>query len=49
MSSTDNAVLPVTVVRGLNDRLYDKRKMAALEVERIVRELISRNDTKQVK
>lgn len=49
MSGADNAVLPVTVVRGLNDRLYDKRKMAALEVERIVRELISRNDTKQVR
>ena len=31
-----------------NCRVYEKRKMAALEVERIVRELVSRNDIKQV-
>ena len=30
-------------------RVYEKRKMAALEVERIVRELVAKNDIKQVK
>ena len=29
-------------------RVYEKRKMAALEVERIVRELVAKNDIKQV-
>ncbi|KAL5268345.1 hypothetical protein ACHWQZ_G002270 [Mnemiopsis leidyi] len=49
MSNADNAILPVTVVRGLNDKVYEKRKMAALEVERIVRELVAKNDIKQVR
>jgi len=31
-------VLPATTVRNLNDKLYEKRKAAALEIERMVKE-----------
>ena len=31
-------VLPTTTVRNLNDKLYEKRKAAALEIERMVKE-----------
>ena len=30
-------VLPATTVRNLNDKLYEKRKAAALEIERMVK------------
>ena len=31
--------LPPTVLRGIGDKLYDKRKSAALEVEQLVKTL----------
>ncbi|KAJ3187622.1 hypothetical protein HK101_009298, partial [Irineochytrium annulatum] len=31
-------VLPPQVIKGLSDRIYDKRKVAALEIERMIRE-----------
>lgn len=34
MSEKDYAPLSIQVVRGLNDKLYEKRKTAALEIER---------------
>ncbi|KXJ24188.1 protein VAC14 homolog [Exaiptasia diaphana] len=48
---TEKDLLPLTpnVVRGLNDKLYEKRKTAALEVERMVKEFVASNDVKQIK
>lgn len=34
MSEKDYAPLSIQVVRSLNDKLYEKRKTAALEIER---------------
>ena len=34
MAEKDFQPLTQNVVRGLNDKLYDKRKTAALEIER---------------
>ena len=34
MSEKDLLPLTPNVVRGLNDKLYEKRKIAALEIER---------------
>ena len=31
---SDGPVLSVLIARGLNDRVYDKRKTAALDVEK---------------
>ncbi|KAJ1548725.1 hypothetical protein HK405_000048, partial [Cladochytrium tenue] len=36
--------LPPTILRGLNDKAYERRKTAALEVERLVREALSSKD-----
>ncbi|EDO30641.1 predicted protein [Nematostella vectensis] len=48
---TEKDYLPLTqnVVRGLNDKLYEKRKTAALEVERMVKEFVANNEVKQIK
>ncbi|RVD80855.1 uncharacterized protein DFL_008742 [Arthrobotrys flagrans] len=35
--------------RSLNDKLYDKRKMGALELERLIREHLANNDTDKIK
>ncbi|ORY01103.1 ARM repeat-containing protein [Basidiobolus meristosporus CBS 931.73] len=37
------------IVRGLNDKIYDKRKTAALEVERIVRDYVALDDRECIK
>ena len=34
MSEKDLMPLSPAVIRGLNDKLYEKRKIAALEIER---------------
>ena len=34
--------LSSNIAKGLHDKLYDKRKAAALEIERYVRELVCR-------
>lgn len=46
MSSADKQYHPLTtaIVRGLNDKLYDKRKNAALEVERLIKSLAAAGD-----
>lgn len=36
MAEKDYSPLSIQVVRGLNDKLYEKRKSAALEIERYV-------------
>ncbi|KAG0371391.1 hypothetical protein BGZ54_000018 [Gamsiella multidivaricata] len=42
-------ILSPQVSRGLSDKLYDKRKGAALEVERVIREYVIANDTAKIK
>ncbi|KAG7837955.1 hypothetical protein KL943_000031 [Ogataea angusta] len=37
-----------SIRRGLNDRIYDKRKAAALELERVVRDSLSTGDTEKI-
>ncbi|CAJ0628814.1 13796_t:CDS:2 [Entrophospora sp. SA101] len=46
---TEVPVLFIQIVRGLNDRVYEKRKTAALEIEKLVRDSISNNDTERVR
>ncbi|KAJ1081912.1 hypothetical protein NDU88_002084 [Pleurodeles waltl] len=43
--------LPLTpnIVRALNDKLYEKRKVAALEIEKLVREFVAQSNTVQIK
>lgn len=38
MSQNEN-VLPATIVRAIGDKLYDRRKTAALEVEGLIKNL----------
>ncbi|NXL83545.1 VAC14 protein, partial [Alectura lathami] len=46
----DLAPLAPSVVRALNDKLYEKRKVAALGIEkRLVREFVAQNNTSQIK
>lgn len=40
--------MEVGVQRGLNDKVYEKRKAAALEVERTVRDLVAADDLKRL-
>ncbi|KAF3906282.1 hypothetical protein ABW20_dc0102906 [Dactylellina cionopaga] len=35
--------------RSLNDKLYDKRKMGALELEKLIRDHLATNDTEKIK
>ncbi|EPS44590.1 hypothetical protein H072_1377 [Dactylellina haptotyla CBS 200.50] len=35
--------------RSLNDKLYDKRKMGALELEKLIRDHLTNNDTDKIK
>ncbi|KAF9967729.1 hypothetical protein BGZ70_008477 [Mortierella alpina] len=42
-------ILSPQVSRGLSDKLYDKRKGAALEVERVIREFVIAGDTAKIK
>ncbi|KAJ3101115.1 hypothetical protein HDU97_001640 [Phlyctochytrium planicorne] len=41
-------VLPPSIFKGLSERIYDKRKAAALEVERLIRESVLINDHRRV-
>lgn len=43
--------MPLTpnIVRALNDKLYEKRKVAALEIEKLVREFVAQNNAVQIK
>eukprot|EP00794_Sanderia_malayensis_P019211 gene19211-21135_t len=49
MAEKDLSPLTVQIIRGLNDKLYEKRKTAALEIERMVREFENANDVKQIR
>lgn len=41
-------LLPQAVLRQIGDKLYEKRKMAALEVEQIVKRLATAGDTSKI-
>ncbi|XP_059848504.1 protein VAC14 homolog isoform X1 [Hypanus sabinus] len=49
--NTEKDFTPLTtnIVRALNDKLYEKRKVAALEIEKLVREFVAQNNTGQIK
>ncbi|XP_066142944.1 protein VAC14 homolog isoform X1 [Euwallacea fornicatus] len=49
MSDKDYAPLSAACVRALNDKLYEKRKAAALEIEKMVKEFAAVNNTGQIK
>lgn len=49
MVSGDGELLPQAVLRQIGDKLYDKRKTAALEVEQIIKKLVSANDLNRIR
>lgn len=49
MAEKDYSPLTLQVIRGLNDKLYEKRKTAALDIERMVKEFQANNDVKQIR
>lgn len=50
MSSHDQEqLLPVAVLRNIGDKMYEKRKLAALEVEQIMKKLASSGEGEKVK
>jgi vacuole morphology and inheritance protein 14 len=40
--------MDANIQRALNDKLYDKRKIGALELERVIRDLVSVKDYQRV-
>ncbi|CAF0730839.1 unnamed protein product [Didymodactylos carnosus] len=48
MSEREYLPLTLTLVKTLTDKLYEKRKTAALEIEKIVRELMAAQNYEQV-
>lgn len=42
-------LLPQAVLRQIGDKLYEKRKVAALEVEQIVKRLAAANDQARIR
>ncbi|XP_017778884.1 PREDICTED: protein VAC14 homolog isoform X2 [Nicrophorus vespilloides] len=48
MSEKDYAPLSAACVRALHDKLYDKRKTAAFEIEKMVKEFATVNNTTQI-
>ncbi|XP_023290626.1 protein VAC14 homolog isoform X4 [Orussus abietinus] len=49
ISERDYAPLSAACVRSLNDKMYEKRKAAALEIEKMVKEFATHNNTAQIK
>ncbi|KAJ8346198.1 hypothetical protein SKAU_G00303910 [Synaphobranchus kaupii] len=49
--NTEKDFSPLTpnIVRALNDKLYEKRKVAALEIEKLVREFVAQNNSTQIR
>ncbi|RIA92298.1 vacuolar protein 14 C-terminal Fig4p binding-domain-containing protein [Glomus cerebriforme] len=46
---SDVLVLSAQIVRGLNDKAYEKRKAAALEVEKLIREYSANKESERVR
>ncbi|XP_041376053.1 protein VAC14 homolog [Gigantopelta aegis] len=49
MSEKDYAPLSASCIRALNDKLYEKRKVAALEIEKMVKDFATANQIDQIK
>ncbi|XP_063972003.1 protein VAC14 homolog [Diachasmimorpha longicaudata] len=49
ISERDYAPLSAACVRSLNDKMYEKRKPAAVEIEKMVKEFSARNNIPQIK
>ncbi|KAM3959400.1 protein VAC14 homolog [Aphomia sociella] len=49
MSERDYAPLSIACVRGLCDKIYDKRKFAGVEIEKMVKDFSDANNTSQIK
>ncbi|CAG5055709.1 unnamed protein product [Parnassius apollo] len=49
MSERDYAPLSTACVRGLCDKLYEKRKFAGVEIEKMVKDFNDANNTNQIK
>lgn len=43
------AQLQVSISRNLSDKLYEKRKVGALEVEQLIRDLLNHNEQDKIK
>ena len=39
MAGSTDALLSASIMKSIGDKMYEKRKMAALEVEQVVKEL----------
>ncbi|XP_064466584.1 protein VAC14 homolog [Ornithodoros turicata] len=48
MMEKDFAPLSAACVRALNDKLYEKRKTAAMEIEKMVKDCIAKNRTAEI-
>ncbi|XP_077530253.1 protein VAC14 homolog [Haemaphysalis longicornis] len=49
LTEKDFAPLSAACVRALNDKLYEKRKVAALEIEKMVKDFMSKDNTMQIR
>ncbi|XP_042146716.1 protein VAC14 homolog isoform X2 [Ixodes scapularis] len=49
LTEKDYAPLTAACVRALNDKLYEKRKTAALEIEKMVKDFTAKNNVMQIK
>jgi vacuole morphology and inheritance protein 14 len=45
----DGELLPQAVLRQIGDKLYEKRKLAALEVEQLIKRLAVSNDQQRIR
>jgi vacuole morphology and inheritance protein 14 len=41
--------LQIATSRNLSDKLYEKRKLGALEVEQLIRDLVARKEEEKIK
>ena len=48
MVVVEGDLLPIVVVRNIGDKLYEKRKVAALEVEQLIKALAAQGNTIKV-
>lgn len=46
---SDNKPLSPQVIKGLQDRMYEKRKAAAIEVDKLIHSLMSMKDTEGIR
>lgn len=49
MSEKEFAPLSAACVRALNDKIYDKKKAAAHEIEKMVKDFVARNKTQELR